>query len=90
MFGAAGERAFFLSDFLRLAMKPYCPLLCNGSCTETYLQGDFSSSAQFFVCVGVFAFLYCTATLVVYLGYRSVYLQTSRGPVIVSTHVVEQ
>lgn len=89
--GAAGECAFFLSNFLRLAMKPYClPPSCNGSCTETYLQGDFSSSAQFFVCVGVFAFLYCTATLIVYLGYRSVYLQTSRGPVIVSTRFVEQ
>ncbi|XP_004571490.1 synaptophysin-like protein 2a isoform X2 [Maylandia zebra] len=74
--------AFFAYPF-RLAMKPYClPPSCNGSCTETYLQGDFSSSAQFFVCVGVFAFLYCTATLIVYLGYRSVYLQTSRGPVI--------
>lgn len=74
--------AFFAYPF-RLAMKSYCRPLCNSSsCTETYLQGDFSSSAQFFVCVGVFAFLYCTATLIVYLGYRTVYLQTSRGPVI--------
>uniref|UniRef100_A0A669DXA7 Synaptophysin-like 2a n=1 Tax=Oreochromis niloticus TaxID=8128 RepID=A0A669DXA7_ORENI len=72
--------AFFAYPFRVL---PVTDTIYNlSSCTETYLQGDFSSSAQFFVCVGVFAFLYCTATLIVYLGYRTVYLQTSRGPVI--------
>uniref|UniRef100_A0A8D2ZM46 Synaptophysin-like 2a n=1 Tax=Scophthalmus maximus TaxID=52904 RepID=A0A8D2ZM46_SCOMX len=67
----------------RLSSHPYKIPLCNGTqSNETYLRGDFSSSAEFFVCVGVFGFLYCTATLILYLGYQSVYRQTARGPIV--------
>ncbi|XP_029357938.1 synaptophysin-like protein 2a [Echeneis naucrates] len=67
----------------RLSAHPFTIQFCNGSASNlTYLQGDFSSSAEFFVCVGVFGFLYCTATLILYLGYQSVYRQTTRGPFI--------
>ncbi|KAM6928374.1 synaptophysin-like protein 2 [Xenentodon cancila] len=67
----------------RLAAHPYQFPSCNSTPGNiTYLQGDFSSSAEFFVCVGVFGFLYCTATLVLYLGYQSIYRQTARGPII--------
>ncbi|XP_077459095.1 synaptophysin-like protein 1 [Stigmatopora argus] len=67
----------------RLAAYPYEIPLCDGSAkNHTFLQGDFSSSAEFFVCVGVFGFLYCTATLILYLGYQHVYRQTTRGPLL--------
>ncbi|XP_061730531.1 synaptophysin-like protein 2a [Nerophis ophidion] len=67
----------------RLSDHPYKMPSCDGSpSNQTYLQGNFSSSAEFFVCVGVFGFLYCTATLILYLGYQNVYRQTTRGPII--------
>ncbi|MEQ2309471.1 hypothetical protein AMECASPLE_039004, partial [Ameca splendens] len=75
-----------VSPFLftvRLGAHPFKIPICNSSqFNTTYLQGDFSSSAEFFVCVGVFGFLYCTATLILYLGFQNVYRQTSRGPII--------
>ncbi|XP_037535697.1 synaptophysin-like protein 2 [Nematolebias whitei] len=75
--------SFFSHLFIvRLSAHPYRLPICNSSeSNTTHLQGDFSSSAEFFVCVGVFGFLYCTTTLILYLGFQTVYRQTSRGPI---------
>lgn len=80
--GQKGATVVFGYPF-RLSAYPYTIPSCDQvTPPELYLQGDFSSSAEFFVCVGVFAFLYTTATLVLYLGFQNVYRQTSHGPTI--------
>lgn len=48
------------------------------------LIGDSSSSAEFFVTVAVFAFLYSLAATVVYIFFQNKYRENNRGPLIVS------
>uniref|UniRef100_A0A8C5R681 MARVEL domain-containing protein n=1 Tax=Leptobrachium leishanense TaxID=445787 RepID=A0A8C5R681_9ANUR len=62
--------------------------LCGGKWEELHLTGDYSSPAQFYVTVAVFAFLYCIGALVLYLGFKQLYQTNSKLPLIVSTDFI--
>lgn len=47
--------------------------------------GDYSSSAEFFVTIAVFAFLYSLAAIVVYIFMQDKYRENNKGPMVVST-----
>ncbi|XP_073508327.1 synaptophysin-like protein 1 [Phyllobates terribilis] len=55
---------------------------CGELLKEWHLRGDFSSSAEFYVTIAALAFLYCIGALVVYLGFRHLYQNPSKLPLI--------
>lgn len=78
---------FFLS--YRLQQVHFNAPLCNAKREEViFLDGDFSSASQFFVSVGVFAFLYSLLATIVYVFYQNKYLKNNRGPLVVSEFVL--
>ncbi|XP_038193350.1 synaptophysin-like protein 1 [Arvicola amphibius] len=56
--------------------------VCNVTWENHVLIGDYSSSAQFYATFAVFVFLYCMAALVLYVGYTSLYRESSKLPMI--------
>uniref|UniRef100_A0A3Q2Z4Z5 Synaptoporin b n=1 Tax=Hippocampus comes TaxID=109280 RepID=A0A3Q2Z4Z5_HIPCM len=68
----------------RLQQVHFRAPLCETKREEIlFLDGDFSSSAQFFVTVGVITFLYSLLATVVYVFYQNKYLKNNRGPPVV-------
>lgn len=60
--------------------------VCEGIRRErVFLTGDYSSSAEFFVTIAVFAFLYSLVATIVYIFFQNKYRENNRGPLIVSS-----
>lgn len=75
----------FLFRSRRLKEVHFKAPLCDAKRDEIlFLDGDFSSPAQFFLIVGVFAFLYSLLATIVYVFYQNKYLKHNRGPLVVS------
>ncbi|KAM9860188.1 synaptoporin b [Aulostomus maculatus] len=67
----------------RLQQVHFKAPLCETKRDEViFLDGDFSSASQFFVTVGVFAFLYSLLATVVYVFYQNKYIKNNRGPLV--------
>ncbi|KAI3357928.1 hypothetical protein L3Q82_016318, partial [Scortum barcoo] len=58
------------------------PTCKGGNMERLFLVGDYSSSAEFFVTIGVFAFLYSTAALSIYIFFFEKYKENNKGPLI--------
>ncbi|XP_054868817.1 synaptophysin-like isoform X1 [Amphiprion ocellaris] len=58
------------------------PTCKDGNKKRFFLVGDYSSSAEFFVTIGVFAFLYSMAALSIYIFFFEKYKENNKGPLI--------
>ena len=58
--------------------------LCNETVYEVKPYGDFSAPSQFYVFVGVMAFLYCITALIIYICFDDKYRQIDKIPMAVS------
>ncbi|XP_039878593.1 synaptophysin-like isoform X1 [Simochromis diagramma] len=67
----------------RLHQEYFDAPTCKSEYKErVFLTGDYSSSAEFFVTIGVFAFLYSTAALTIYVFFFEKYKENNKGPLI--------
>ncbi|XP_062246924.1 synaptophysin a [Platichthys flesus] len=60
----------------------FAPTCKGGAADPFFLVGDYSSSAEFFVTIGVFAFLYSMAALSIYVFFFEKYKENNKGPLI--------
>lgn len=71
---------------IRLHQVSFEAPACEGIRMErVFLIGDYSSSAEFFVTIAVFAFLYSLMATIVYIFFQNKYRENNRGPLVVST-----
>ncbi|XP_060929974.1 synaptophysin a isoform X2 [Limanda limanda] len=67
----------------RLHQVQFFAPTCKGAAADQFfLVGDYSSSSEFFVTIGVFTFLYCMAALSIYVFFFEKYKENNKGPLI--------
>lgn len=80
--------SFIFVSVLRLHQVYFDAPTCRGGNPERlFLVGDYSSSAEFFVTIGVFSFLYSMAALSVYCFILEKYRENNKGAQIVSLFI---
>ena len=78
---------FVVFRYVRLDEHPFSVNVCGNSTTK-YLYGNYSAAAQFYVFVGVTAFLYCIAILLFYVFGDDKYRNVEMIPIVVSICVL--
>ena len=58
--------------------------LCDNGTTRAHLYGNYSASSEFYVFVGVTAFLYCLGILLFYVFGDDKYRNIDKIPIVVS------
>lgn len=77
----------FCDIILRLHQVYFdAPTCKEGNEERLFLVGDYSSSAEFFVTIGVFSFLYSMAALAVYSFILEKYRENKKGAQIVGLY----
>ncbi|XP_071059382.1 synaptoporin isoform X3 [Pseudochaenichthys georgianus] len=77
------RRSSAASTGFRLHQVSFEAPVCEGIRNErVFLIGDFSSSAEFFVTIAVFAFLYSLMATIVYIFFQNMYRENNRGTLI--------
>lgn len=61
--------------------------VCDGTTQRLYISGDFSSDAEFYVAVGVLAFLYIIGAVVLYCYFSHMYENNPLVPLVVSSEI---
>jgi len=67
----------------RLDEQPFSVHLCANE-TKTHLYGNYAAAAEFYVFVGVTAFLYCLGILLFYVFGDDKYRNVEMIPIVVS------
>lgn len=60
---------------------------CDGTMQKLYVSGDFSSDAEFYVAVGVLAFLYIIGAVALYCYFSHMYENNPLVPLVVSSGI---
>ena len=81
-----GPRPHLPTSLHRLHEVYFDAPTCQGDPKKIFLVGNYSSSAEFFVTVAVFAFLYSMGALATYIFLQNKYRENNKGPMLVSSH----